>query len=108
MSATPRDRLPPYFDPRPRNWRGQTTPQLLDVLEAVADEPPAPWVRRVYLEKLRFYLEWPSQVDWARTASLLARLPEGPEFAATIPDETRRRLEAAGDRPAGKKEQRAE
>ncbi len=93
MTATPRRRLPPHFDPRPRNWRGQATPFLLDVLDAVADQPPAPWVRQVYLGKLENYLARPGHVDWARTARLLARLPEGPALAARLGDDARAKLE---------------
>jgi hypothetical protein len=53
-------------------------------MEAIAADPPAPWVRSLYMAKFRNYLRsWYSQSDREapRIASLLGQLPEGPALA---------------------------
>ena len=82
MSAHDPGDFPPVFDPPPRVTA--YNPHLLDFLEIVLDEPPAPWVRDLYVTKFRHYLRMLYRsgmyagVDEAtRIARLILRLPEG-------------------------------
>lgn len=82
MSAHDPSDFPPQWDPPPRLALGQRDPPLLDVMEVIADNPPAPWVRSIFIEKFEKYLRpWYS---WSyiteREAKLLLRLPEGKEL----------------------------
>jgi hypothetical protein len=77
MSAHNSADFPPQWDPPPKPASGQSLPPLLDIMEVVLENPPAPWVRSIYLEKLRRYLlSWYSQNEPERLAQLLMRLPE--------------------------------
>jgi beta-glucanase (GH16 family) len=99
MNDVPRSDFPPHFDPRPRNWEGQTEPSILDVLDVLVETPPAPWVREVYLEKLRLGLHdwWWRDRHFPRLAALLKALPEGEEIVAGAPENKQLSLRAAFD-----------
>ena len=53
MSAQDREDFPPHWDPPPRGTMTDDAIPLPDVLDCVLTDPPAPWVRRVFLGKLR-------------------------------------------------------
>jgi hypothetical protein len=54
-------------------------PPLMKVLEAIADNPPASWVRAIYMRKFGDYIrsKWIDKDD-KHLVELLKRLPEGP------------------------------
>jgi hypothetical protein len=84
MSAHQPDDFPPHWDPPPKVRRGEGKPPLLDVIQTIADDPPAPWVRSIYLQKFRNHLSRyeygdPEEVP-KKLARLLKQLPEGPEL----------------------------
>jgi hypothetical protein len=95
MSAHAQNDFPPQWDPPPRVAYGQKTPPFLDVIEEIANNPPAPWVRSLYLQRFDEYLdavfgEYPfdpqsaerSPPDLDKIAELLLRLPEGVALVA--------------------------
>jgi hypothetical protein len=85
MSIHSPSHFPPQWDPPPQLALGQLLPPLLDVMEAIADQPPAPWVRSIYLEKLRNLLHSPYSISESkRVAKLLIRLPEGKEVLEAL------------------------
>jgi len=86
LSAYPRERFPPLFDPRPRLWEGETTPDLLDVMEALVERPTAPWVSEAYVRKVLLQRDerlWLGEYR-GRLARLLPKLPDGPRIAAGL------------------------
>jgi hypothetical protein len=85
MSAhTPAD-FPAGWQPPPfKDFRDP--PELLRILELTLLEPAAEWVRSAYRERLRAYLAeplwyWHYDTDLERLATLLGKLPEGPQLA---------------------------
>jgi hypothetical protein len=75
MSAHYPSGFPPHWDPPPKLALGQREPPLVDVMEVIADSPPTPWVRSIFIEKFERYLaRYPIG---EREAKLLLRLPEG-------------------------------
>src|SRR5262249_49493521 len=94
MSAhTPAD-FPPLWDPPPRLAYAQWKPLLLEVFEAMAENPPAAWVQALYFQKLREHLESLSALGTReddetiqRFAEILRQLPEGPAFLEELPRE---------------------
>jgi hypothetical protein len=82
MSAHAPNEFPPEWEPPPRVGYGEKNPPLLDIVEAVVDQPPAPWVRAVFVEKFQQYLanalaeKEIDAKDLVRIASLLWQLPE--------------------------------
>ena len=82
MSAHQPDDFPPHWDPPPKVYFGEGRPPLLDVIRVIADEPPAHWVRAIYLRKFgnyffRYRYGAPDET-LKELASLLRRFPEGP------------------------------
>jgi hypothetical protein len=87
MSAHEPSDFPPHWDAPPRARYGQNEILLFDILDTIAVEPPAPWVRDVYLQKFEDWLFAPPRRYWVRqrdatqlrrAAVLLRQLPEGP------------------------------
>lgn len=80
--------FPPHWEPPPRLGYGETKPPLIEVLNLIADEPSAPWVRLVYLDKLSSYLRninfWGGErsMPAGPIIRVLGRLPKGPSLAA--------------------------
>ena len=78
MSSHSLEEFPPHWQPPPR-WPRDGQDKLVDIWEEIAERPPAEWVRRMYLNKLRDLLHWHHiwRLDTERIRLLLARLPEG-------------------------------
>jgi formylglycine-generating enzyme required for sulfatase activity len=93
MSSHARQDFPASWRPPPRRFPGHPpTSEILDMLEALAEHPPAEWVRDLYVRQFRdrllhdFY-EWPEELlgeHAARLAEILSRLREGPELAQAL------------------------
>jgi hypothetical protein len=94
MSAHQPADYPPYWDPPPRPaWGGHrdpnSHPKLGEIYEAIAVEPPAPWVRAIYYGKLEQYLQswelwhW-DQTEIRRVVRAIAPLPEEAALLARI------------------------
>jgi hypothetical protein len=88
MSAHAQADFPPQWDPPPREGYGETTPDILDVVSLVLARQSAPWVRAVYVDKLR-YRNWRedpllqySSDRLPMFVRILKQLPEGPDIAA--------------------------
>jgi hypothetical protein len=81
MSKHSPEDFPPHWDPPPKaGFHGQDPP-LVTVIESIADDPPAPWVRAIYMRKFEDYLRWKwLGDDDGRIVRLLQKLPEGPEL----------------------------
>ena len=64
---------------------------MLNVLEVVAGQPPAPWVRSIYLAKLRIRLgSWYlADEELIRAAKILKRIPEGRAWVEELPQQER-------------------
>jgi hypothetical protein len=88
MSAHAPSDFPPYWEPPPRVGYAERKPPLFDVLEAIAEHRPAPWVETAYLEKLgqwvsnRFMPYGLREADASRLLLLFQRLPNGRAIAA--------------------------
>jgi hypothetical protein len=92
MSAHSQTDFPPYWVPPPREAYGERLPPLIDVLEVMAEKPPAPWVRALYLQRLRDLFQswdyhWNDDQIADRLAYVLARLPEGRTIFEKLDDE---------------------
>lgn len=70
MSTHARDDFPPGYHPRPRNWPGQTEPDVLDVMPKLAECDVPDWVREAYLAKLDLRLRAPLGFSTAHGAML--------------------------------------
>lgn len=82
MSAHQRSAFPPHWDPPPRTGYSESKPEMLDVLEALADHPQAAWVRQTFFEKFAARLgEYESLTNevrgnqLARVAKIMKKLP---------------------------------
>lgn len=89
MSGNPLDAFPPGFDPRPRLWAGQATPDIGDIMDAIVSTHQADWVRAIYVQKFQLAMDSRSiskmeGEDLARLAKVVDQLPEGPNLAAEI------------------------
>lgn len=101
MSKHERFEFPPHFDPRPRFWRHQTTPDILAIMETIVREGAVDWVHEVYSEKLYRGLDTfrrgrsaaflgdgnavvCSREAVLRLANILPHLPTGRELAKSI------------------------
>src|SRR5262249_48034780 len=88
MSAHARADFPPEWDPPPHMDEPKIQPHILDVMDVIAKQRRAPWVRQVYMEKFRTFLGPrgsfipPRPGELALIARLLAEFPEGPQLAA--------------------------
>ncbi len=89
MSAHSPEDFPPHWDPPPRVGYGEHLPPLLDVLEAIADGPPASWVRSAYLRKFAGLLRsrHSSDGELERIARILEQFPEGEQILDESVDE---------------------
>jgi uncharacterized protein (TIGR03067 family) len=78
MSTHAQEDFPRYWDPPPRPRYGEDSPPILDVLEAIVDHWPAPWVRELYQEKITDYISGRrlSDSDLPRILTLWKRWPE--------------------------------
>jgi hypothetical protein len=78
MSAHDPSDFPPGWDPPPR----VPSIKLLDVWEEMDKSKAAPWVREVYLQKLRGWLRnrflWLDMADYAHIDAVVSEMPEGP------------------------------
>jgi hypothetical protein len=80
MSAHSPGDFPPTWDPPPRpmnQWSGEN-PVLFDIFAEMAKNPPAPWVREMYLQKLQDWLWFGyfSSGNQLEMIRLLKKLPE--------------------------------
>jgi hypothetical protein len=82
MSAHKRSDFPPHWDPPPRVDTSDLRPEMIDVLEALADQPHAEWVRQTFFEKFAARLgEFESLThevrgeNLARVARVIKKLP---------------------------------
>lgn len=86
MSAHERVNFPPHWDPPPRVGYGETTPELLEVLEALVATEAKPWVEERYWEKFEYrigrgyglhnYWRYLDQEEWDRHLRVLEQLPK--------------------------------
>lgn len=91
MSAHEANAFPPHWNPPPRSrlGHGDINVPLLDIVELIAKQPTAPWVREVYLSKLKRYIKYPymSEKEAERLARLLRNLPERDEILEELQSE---------------------
>ena len=82
MTEHGREAFPPHWEPPPRRLYGETTPDVLDVLEHLLAHPHADaWIVDQYAEKLGQSLRrWRNSYDVVRIASIAQRLPQGPRL----------------------------
>jgi hypothetical protein len=84
MSKYSQASFPPHWEPLPRVDRAYSRGQdpLLDILEAVVDQPTAPWVREYYQQMLDEIIRrgGTRHLDRARLAALLERFPDGKDW----------------------------
>jgi hypothetical protein len=74
MSAHSREDFPPHWTPPPRYLKGEHLSQIFDVWDEFLHAEPAPWVREMYLVKLKSYIRM-KYVDVIRFGNLLDRMP---------------------------------
>jgi hypothetical protein len=91
MSAHERNDFPPYWNPPPRvvwmqsSGTSVSLNQLLAILQEIADTSAAPWVRVMYLNKLRDALPFGYQDrEFPRARALLRRLLESPALVEEL------------------------
>lgn len=98
--------FPPHFNPGPRYWSASlwsassNKPDILQVVEAIVESPPAPWVREIYVAKLQWGLSrWFHPLElheecnsMIRVTNILSALREGPKFAAAMQKEIQTQL----------------
>lgn len=53
MSQYQQEDFPPHYDPRPRKWTNQNTPEILEVMEEIVNNQPEKWVNDIYINKFR-------------------------------------------------------
>jgi hypothetical protein len=82
--------FPPHWDPPPRIGYTDPAPPLLNIIEQIVADPPADWVRQVYVNKLRdrfgdsygyefrFYWEGLTLDQRKRFVTAMESLPEAP------------------------------
>jgi hypothetical protein len=96
ISAHNRADFPPDWQPPPTKFSGYSpTPEILDTLEALADQPHPDWLGDVYAQEFRDRVhfdsfEWPDELlthHAVRLAAILGRLREGPEMARSLQDD---------------------
>jgi hypothetical protein len=83
MSRHQQSDFPPHWDPPPRPGYGEDNPSIGTVFERLEEGTSAPWVRAIYIEKLRLQVADGDWYPWEkdrllRYYKLIARLPEGP------------------------------
>jgi hypothetical protein len=78
MSAhTPED-FPPHWQVPPRSMSPYGREQLMAIWEIILVQPPAPWVRQIYLDKLRDLLRSRmTSAELHQLGELLVKVPEG-------------------------------
>src|SRR5262245_32656038 len=85
MSAHEPTDFPPHWEPPPRIGYWETNPPVLDVMEIILVDPPAPWVRDLFFEKFRRFLRSAAyslpyiremEEKRARIARLILQFPE--------------------------------
>lgn len=89
MSSHPREQFPPHFDPRPRNYHGQSSPEATDVMEILVTKPVPEWVRTVYINKLKSELldswgRFNGAGPLSRVVPILEQMPEGNSLAREL------------------------
>jgi len=93
MSAHDRVDFPPGWQPPPRRFPGEPpTNEVLDTLEALAEQPHADWVCDLYARRFRERAlgeedGWSDELlsqHAVRLAAILTRLPQGPEMARAL------------------------
>jgi hypothetical protein len=105
MSAHVPADFPPQWEPPPRLGYGERVPPFWDVLVIVADRPPAPWVRELYIDKLnqilgnRYVFYQPDAEAVIEKWPSLHRLPEWPMLVARHSDVFRELLEPRHNMP---------
>jgi hypothetical protein len=83
MSAHTLDDFPPQWEPPPRYLKGESNSLTLDIWNEILQHESAPWVRSVFLEKLKEYM---NQRFWSeeKLADILNRLAEGEALNGVI------------------------
>jgi hypothetical protein len=93
MSAHERLDFPHGWQPPPRRFPAEApTSELLDVLEILADQPHADWVRALYARRFKEQVEyglfeWPAETLRLHAVRLLAiftHLPQGRDLAVAL------------------------
>ncbi len=93
MSAHDRADFPPDWQPPPRRFPGEPpTTDVLNMLQALADEPHAGWIGALYSRRFRDRVRydpeaWPEELlsqHAVRLAAILTRLRQGPEMARAL------------------------
>ena len=92
MSAHERSDFPSIWDPPPRIGYGETVPPILDVVRQLTQMETRPWVRELFLEKLKRRLstkdpyftiwEFMEEEQTIRYLEVLEKLPERDELIA--------------------------
>jgi hypothetical protein len=83
LSRHAQSEYPPLYDPPPPKPYFGYDHRVLVIVEIIADDPPADWVRAIYLRKFARALAgvwnsyYHSEFYWEQVARVLDRLPEG-------------------------------
>jgi hypothetical protein len=90
MSAHDQEDFPPQWEPPPRFLKGENNALTLDMISEISRHETAPWVRSVYLDKLKRYLTQ-RFMDEEKVAQVLNELPEGASLVAELASVDRHR-----------------
>jgi hypothetical protein len=92
MSAHERSDFPPVWNPPPRIGYGENVPPLLAVIEQLTKTETKPWVRELFMKKLKtrlstkdpYFTIWETlyEDDMTRYVAVLEQLPERDELLA--------------------------
>lgn len=100
MSQHPPHAFPPHWDPPPRLAYHEFQPPMLEIMEAVVAQAPAPWVQECFLHKMQLHMNSTFSPDafWETKSSevfdrTLAVLEHFPELVAGREEVLRRQLE---------------
>jgi len=92
MSAHSPGDFPPHWEPPPRVGYRESTPHILDIVEALQRRNDAGWVRSRYIDAFRRFMgeeyafydpdECKRGEELKRAALIISQIPEGPAIAA--------------------------
>jgi len=87
MSSSGPDAFPPYWQPPPRRFYGETSPSMNEVVDALATDDVADWVQAVFWEKLSAGRHSPLRLEdmtddqLERYVQFLSQTPDGKQVA---------------------------